>query len=274
MAVVHSFVGQPATADEVVIPTEPVFTYTTTTAPDLTATAFYSVDTETARPLASLAADTVLPIASITKLITTAVYQQSLPDTTQPELITVTNADVNGMGRAGALQVGEVYPRTILPFPALITSANSASALMARSGAGTLVADTNTYARQQGFSNTTIDDAHGLSARNVSTARELAAWFTHISEAAPTVRDITRLKQYLAADNGWINNSPFIHDSRYQGGKHGYTDAAGRTVVAAFTEPVAGGPDREIIYVLLGSDDLVADMARLRQHVTSHASYQ
>lgn len=273
MVVVHSLLGQSATANEVSEAPVPEFHYQTTATPTVTAQTWYSLDVATEQALTAQAADVPRPIASITKLITSAVfYSQYSADT--ESVIAVTESDVLGMGRAGALTPGEQYPLSVLPFPALLTSANTASALMARSGTADLIERTNQYAAAQGFTKTRLADAHGLSDRNVSTAAELAAWFLHVSEVTPTVRDITRLKQYMHDENGWRNNNPFIDDQRYQGGKHGYTEAAGRTVVASFMEPVTGGPDREIVYVLLGSSDLTGDMQALRQHVQAHTSYR
>lgn len=273
VAVVQSLLGQAATADEIAAVPAAEFVYTATTSPVLSARAYYSLDIETGQALATHAADTPLPIASITKLITSAVFQRSIEEYEAGSIV-VTPSDVEGMGRAGAIAPGEEYPLSVLPFPALVTSANTASVLMARSGNGTLVETANTYARENGFTHTSLEDAHGLSAANVSTAAELAAWFVHISDVTPTVRDITRLKQYMYETKGWRNNSPFISDPRYRGGKHGYTEAAGRTAVAAFSEAVPGGPDREVVYVLLGSADLVADMAALRAHIHATTQYR
>lgn len=277
MLVVEMFSGQPVTATSQPPTSVPTFAYATSAVPAVSANAFYALDVASGQPLAMLNADQQLPIASITKLITSALFYSTYLETSaasESAVITVTNDDVAGMGRAGALAAGEQYPLSILNFPALLTSANAASALMARSGSGDLLDRVNEYAAANGFRSTKLADAHGLSAANVSTAAELAAWFTHISEVAPTVRDITRLKQYIYDSNGWLNNSPFISDVRYQGGKHGYTDAAGRTVVASFLEPITGGQDREVVYVLLGSSDLVSDMAVLRRHVQDNAYYQ
>ena len=57
----------------------------------------------------------------------------------------------------------------------------------------------------------------------------------------------------------------------YRGGKHGYTTAAGRTIVAIFDEEVAGRT-YTLGYILFGSTDIVSDVATLRSFITSSAS--
>ncbi len=65
-----------------------------------------------------------------------------------------------------------------------------------------------------------------------------------------------------------MNNSPVITKTGYRGGKHGYTDAAGKTLTAVFTESFRTG-DRPIIYVILGTDDLESAVAVLRESVAT-----
>jgi len=86
--------------------------------------------------------------------------------------------------------------------------------------------------------------------------------------------DITRLKTRAGDYVAWSNNSPVIAED-YRGGKHGYTEAASRTLTAVFSEKTLPlGLERELIYVILGSDNLALDLERLRFAVTSTARFE
>jgi D-alanyl-D-alanine endopeptidase (penicillin-binding protein 7) len=160
-----------------------------------------------------------------------------------------------------------VYTSYELLFPLLLESSNDAAAALERAGTGDLVALMNQSVRAAGARATTFADASGLSSLNVSSAAELATLTQALYSTEPHLFDITRLNQRLGEYVGWTNNSP-VRDPRYLGGKHGYTEAAGRTLVALFNESLVGGEERVLGYVLLGSADLAADVASLRQYVS------
>lgn len=79
------------------------------------------------------------------------------------------------------------------------------------------------------------------------------------------------MPQYIGSYTGWLNNNPIATESGYRGGKHGYTIAANRTLVAVFDETINGHP-YTLGYIILGSDDLKADFLTLRDFVNSSAS--
>lgn len=239
-------------------------------APVVTAQSMIIVDAQTGTSLFEKRADTVHPIASITKLFTAAVWWQ------QADLYatsTITWSDVATDGRAGRLRAGQQYQNRELLFPLLLESSNDAAATMARVAPFPLVARMNELAAVLGATQTTLVDTSGLKDGNVSTARDLARVFRGLQRTEPHILDVTQLPLYLNHVNAWMNNNPFIEDPAYRGGKHGYTYTANRTVVAAFAESLTGGT-REIVYVLLGSDDLEADMRAARAFVHANVSLQ
>ncbi len=133
----------------------------------------------------------------------------------------------------------------------------------------------NAYAQSTlGLSSVAFGDASGLSDENKANAYDLAQLARHIRNDFPHVLDITQLPQYIGTHTGWVNNNPFITDPAYRGGKHGFTYSANRTAVAFFDETLAGGAVRTIGYVLLGSDDLQADMALLRTAIQQNVRYE
>jgi D-alanyl-D-alanine carboxypeptidase len=60
-----------------------------------------------------------------------------------------------------------------------------------------------------------------------------------------------------------VNNSPFIADVDYEGGKHGYTPEAGKTAVVRFRATYGDG-ERMLVAVLLGTDDSKAALKALK----------
>lgn len=237
--------------------------------PRVSASAFAVFDVTTGKVFASRAADQTLPIASITKLATAA----ALMDTADTEaVVTIREVDVAAEGRAGKLAIGEEYTVRELLFPLLLESSNDAAAALERVKAGELTTHMTEVADAAGMNDTVFADASGLSDRNVSTTEDLQRFLTYLASEYPHVLDITQLTSYVGEYSTLVNNSPVLDDA-YVGGKHGFTEAAGRTLAALYTEEV-GGVEHTFGYVLLGSDDLRADTAALRAFVRDSVRFE
>ncbi len=220
--------------------------------PNLSAEAYEVFDVATGEVIFAANENKELPIASVTKLFTAAAVLNSAEADKE---ILIDSVAVATEGRAGKLEIGQVYTPRELLFPLLLESSNDAATAIAE-----VVQPIN-------LADKTMADASGLSDRNVSTAAELAFEARKIYQTKPHIFDITTLKQYVGEYTGWINNSPVINLNGYKGGKHGYTEAANHTLIAFFAEPGLNG--REIGYVLLGSNDLLTDIKELRSIVES-----
>lgn len=227
-------------------------------------------DVESGRVLNAHAPDTPYPIASITKFPAASVFYTRADMTATTTIMWV---DTRPDGRAGRLTVGDTYTLHTLLFPLLLESSNDAAATLVRVYP-TLIDDMNAYAASLDLQNTAFADASGLSARNVSTASELSVIMRDIYDRAEHIVDITGLPSYLNSINGWMNNNPFRDIPGYRGGKHGYTNTAGFTAIAYVDESFQNGHTRTIGYIILESDDLADDMAKLRAYVRDHVVYQ
>jgi D-alanyl-D-alanine carboxypeptidase len=234
----------------------------------LSAEVFRVFDINTGDVVVSVGAEKVVPIASVTKLFAAAelVSTFDLQTTT-----TIEWADVIGGGEAGKLMYGKQYSYQDLLFPLLIESSNDAATTLVRATSGALIEQMNTHARALGATSTTFSDASGLSDNNVSTARDLQLLLTDAYVHEPHVFDISTLTQYIGPYSGWRNNNLIAGYSGYRGGKHGYTTAANRTLVAVFDEQIHGHVYR-LGYIILGSDDLKADFEKLRQFINTSAT--
>ncbi len=236
----------------------------------LPAKAFLIFDVKTGEVLASNNSNAVLPMASVTKIFTasTIIKNMALVATTS-----ITASDVETEGKAGKLKTGEEYTYQELLFPLLLESSNDAAAVFERLTKGDVVAQMNTLVTEAGAENTSFADASGLSKNNVTTATDLAKLTSYLSENYPQVFDITILSKYVGPYTGWMNNNPVVAEANYLGGKHGYTEAAGKTIVSLFAENFSN-EERVIGYVILGSNDLRSDVKTLRKFVAESVKFQ
>lgn len=137
----------------------------------------YVLDEQTNTPLFERNADTVAPIASVTKLMTAIVWldQKSLPMSNRLE---VTEDDLDTLKFTHSrLNVGASLSRADMLHIALMSSENRAAAAMSRDypgGRPAFIAAMNARAQALGMKQTRFENATGLSPDNVSTPRELA----------------------------------------------------------------------------------------------------
>lgn len=212
---------------------------------------------KTGEVLAGSNIDTPRPIASVTKLFTAYAVLQS-KKTSEP--ITITWSDLNGEGRAGKLTYGEQVTLRELLFPLLIESSNDAGEAIERILGKELFTSVDMLHDELALSHTHIEDATGLSSKDVSGVVDLARFFTYLKQTYPQATDITQLNLYVGEDDGLVNNNPARSFSNFTGGKHGFTEEAGRTFVGTFAGARNGG---EIGMVILGSTNLKADIGEM-----------
>jgi len=211
-----------------------------------------------------------LPIASLTKLMTAIVILDAELDPN--ELVPVTQADVDRLRRSHSrLKVGTVLTRDELLHLALMASENRAASALANSypgGRDAFVLAMNLKAQLLGMSGTRFDDPTGLSGRNVSTAKDLAK-LVDAAHAYPKIRDYSTSTSYQVRvgrhSMRFGNTNRLTRNSRWDIGlsKTGYIAEAGRCLAMQMT--LAG---RSVIIVLLdswGKYTRVADAIRIRQ---------
>lgn len=214
----------------------------------------------------------VLPIASVTKLVTAATLRDRFNTTATT---TITWEDIATEGRAGSLMPGDELSLQTLIFPLLLESSNDAATTIENGlDEKNLVLAMNDYAASRDLLNTAFKDPSGLSPDNISTVRNLASLSHDIYFEQPHLIDVSGLPEYLYADYGWHNNSPFVKEPGYVGGKHGYTPEAGRTAIAFFDEYYPDGSRTVVAYILLNSNNLLEDVRTLRQIVSEHTIYE
>jgi D-alanyl-D-alanine carboxypeptidase (penicillin-binding protein 5/6) len=203
-----------------------------------------------------------MPIASVTKLFTAeAVLRSAKKD----EKFYVTYPDIATEGRAGKLYYGEeVTPYTLL-FPLLIESSNDAGVAIKRHLGDEYTSSIDLLKTDLNLSSTTISDPTGLSSRDYSSVSDLSKFYAYLKHTHPHILDITQLRMYIDDNSGYINNDPAREFTNFKGGKHGYTDEAGRTFVGSF---MLDG--KEVGVVLLHSSDLRHDLSIILDYGKSY----
>lgn len=230
------------------------------------------MDQDTNEVLFSKNSQAVLPIASLTKLMTALVVTEAkLP---LDEVLTVSQADVDTeKGSRSRLTVGTQLTRGEMLHLALMSSENRAAHALGRTYPGGLdvfVAAMNRKTVELGMSNTKYVEPTGLSSRNQSSARDLAT-LVKAAHHYPLIRELSTSPEHQVAvghrqvqfrnTNGLVRNPEW--DISLQ--KTGYISEAGRCLV--MQAKLAG---RQLVMVFLdsaGKYSRIGDAERVRKWV-------
>ncbi len=232
----------------------------------------YVIDQDTKEVLFSKNDDAVLPIASITKLMTGIVIRESnLP---MDEPITITAADIDTeKGSRSRLRPGVTLTRGELLQLALMSSENRAAHALGRTypqGLSAFVAHMNSKAQQMGMFDTRYAEPTGLSSRNQSSAKDLATLVAHaandsmLSEWSTSVGmdiEVGHKTLKFKTTNRLVSNPNWVIDLQ----KTGYISEAGQCLV--MQAKIAG---RKLVMVFLDSGGKLsrtADAERVRRWV-------
>lgn len=239
--------------------------------PKISSLSYLVADLETGNIFISQNINQRLPIASVTKLMTAIVADETLGLDSKT---TVTSNAINTYGTQGGLRKGETYSVLDIFYPLLMESSNDAAEALAYTKDRPLfISEMNKKAQSIGLFNTAYDDASGLSPQNVSTVSDLFKLTQYISKYRKYIFDISVEKKKELGKKVWFSNSRFRSDSDYVGGKNGYTDEALKTQVALFEEEF-DKEKRTVVYVLLRSDDIAYDVKMLRDYVHTNVVYK
>ena len=244
---------------------------------DLKSSVAYVIDQDTSEVLLRKNDDAVLPIASLTKLMTALIVKElKLP---MDEMIVITQDDVDTEKHSRSrLRVGTELSRAELLHLALMSSENRAAHALGRSAPGgmsTFVAQMNNKARELGMKDTRFVEPTGLSSKNQSSAQDLAK-LVNTAYADATVREYSTWPKYEVAVGDrtlqYNNTNRLVNNPRWEIGlqKTGYISEAGRCLVMQTT--IAG---RNLIMVFLdsaGKLSRLGDAERVRKWVESVAT--
>ena len=244
---------------------------------DLKSSVALVMDQDTNEVLFSKNPQAVLPIASLTKLMTALVVAEAkLP---LDEVLTISQADVDTeKGSRSRLMVGTQLTRGEMMHLALMSSENRAAHALGRSYPGGLdafVSAMNRKAIELGMPATKYVEPTGLSSRNQSSARDLAT-LVKAAHHYPLIRELSTSPEHQVAvghrNLQFRNTNGLVRDPDWNIGlqKTGYISEAGRCLV--MQAQMAG---RQLIMVFLdsaGKYSRIGDAERVRKWVNERIS--
>ena len=232
------------------------------------------IDQDTQEVLFSKNDHAVLPIASLTKLMTGVIISSAnLP---MDEVLTVTQDDVDTEKNSSSrLRVGASLTRGELLHLALMSSENRAAHALGRTypgGLNAFVGLMNAKAKMLGMKDTRYVEPTGLSSLNQSSAQDLAT-LVNAAHGDPVMRELTTSSGYQVAVGRqtlqYNNTNRLVKSPNWDIGlqKTGYISEAGQCLV--MQTKIAG---RKLIMVFLdsaGKFSRIADAERVRHWVES-----
>lgn len=219
-------------------------------------------------------ASAVLPIASITKLMTAMVVLDATPDLNESLAIGDDDVDIV-KGTRSRLKVGTHLAREEMLRLALMSSENRAAAALSRhypGGREAFVAAMNRKAQALGLADTRFHDATGLTAANVSSPRDLAK-MVNAAHQYPLIREFSTTSEgefsIAGRSQQFRNTNTLVKSPAWEIGlsKTGYINEAGKCLVMQ-----AWLNNKPIIIVLLdswGKMTRIGDANRIKRWVES-----
>jgi len=248
---------------------------THTKSPKLRSSIALIYDERGQRALYTKNADTVAPIASISKLMTAmVVLDAKLP---MDEVIRISTQDMDTLkGTHSRMRPGMTSTRGELLKLALMASENRAAAALARTypgGTEAAVLKMNAKARELGMKDTRFLDPTGLNSGNVSTAQDLVKMVLAAQTYEP-IHKATTSSSHVLEQAGYRpllykNTNPLVRNTSWDIGvsKTGYISEAGRCLVME-----ANIRQHPVVIVLLdswGKSTRIGDANRIKKWMES-----
>ncbi len=246
--------------------------------PSLRSFAALVVDQDTGESLISKNADVVVPIASLTKLMTALVVLDAhLP---MDEMLEIDNDDIDRERHTRSrLPVGTRLSRADMLLLALMASENRAAMALSAAypgGRPAFITHMNAKARALGMTSSHFADPAGLSNETTSTARDLLR-LVNAADAQAVIRDDSTREEGTVLvrrhEMRFVNTNRMVRNSRdwdIELQKTGFTNEAGRCLVMRATTL-----NHTLSMVFLNSVGTLtrfADAKRVREHLEQRAT--
>jgi len=230
----------------------------------------YVVDQNTGEPLFDKNSHAVVPIASISKLMTAMVVLDAKSPMTDQLEVTDEDRDYE-KGTGSRLSVGSVLSREDMLHIALMASENRAAAALSRyypGGRPAFIAAMNAKAKSLGMNDTHFENSTGLSSSNVSSARDLVK-MVNAAYQYPMIRQFSTDRTYdvYTGKRNLVYNSTnalIRGNGSWDIGlqKTGFINEAGECLVMQAT--IHGRPMVMVLLDSFGKYSRFADASRLR----------
>lgn len=245
--------------------------------PKLSSSAVVVIDQVTGEILYEKNANAVVPIASITKLMTAMVALDAQPNLA--EILTISKDDIDLLkGTHSRLAVGTELTREEMLRLALMSSENRASSALSRhypGGREAFVAAMNRKAHELGLSGTRFADPTGLAAANVASAHDLVK-MVNAAHQYPLIREFSTAEEHQVAVKGraqmFRNTNALVKSETWNIGlsKTGYIREAGKCLVMQTW--VNNKPTIIVLLDSWGKLTRIGDANRIKRWIESVAS--
>ncbi len=227
--------------------------------PEIEAKASILFNVEKNKVLYEKEPDWILPIASLTKIMTALIVLENLE---LDEEITVSEKAVKTHGKMGELAVNEKLTVNELLHALLMESSNDAAVAFAekvkeKTGKN-FVSLMNEKVDELKLTSTRFSDPSGLNSTNISTVKELVKLVKY-SFNQPFIWEIMKKPEIDLAGHHWVNTDKLLNKlPNVIGGKTGYTiEAQGCLIIVIEQE------NEKIISVVLGAQQRFLETEKL-----------
>jgi D-alanyl-D-alanine carboxypeptidase/D-alanyl-D-alanine endopeptidase (penicillin-binding protein 7) len=230
------------------------------------------VEDDTGKVLFEKNSAAVVPIASLTKLMTAMVVLDAHQDMNEP--IEIEKQDVDMLKHSTSrVPVGATIPRRDVLQLALMSSDNRAAAALGRTYPGGMEAFRAAVKRKiaaLGMTQTVIEEPTGLSPHNQSSATDLvkmataAANYPEITRITTSSKDLINIK---GREVEYHNTNRLVGAKGWDIGlsKTGYTQEAGRCLIMRIK---AAGKNATLVLLNAGASSVrILDALNIRRHV-------
>jgi poly-gamma-glutamate synthesis protein (capsule biosynthesis protein) len=196
----------------------------------------------------------------------------------EDDIAEVSRKALDTPGRNGGLRKGERVKTLDLIYPLLLESSNDAAEIIAEYfERDSFIRKMNGVADKLKMSHTLYEDPSGLSPNNKSTPSDMFKLAGYINQKRPDLLEITTKRSFSNKKHSWSNIGQFLHKEGFIGGKSGYTDEAGQTVVSLFSLPLGDKSkdtgNRPIAITLLKSRDRYRDVGNILKYLKKNIYY-
>lgn len=239
--------------------------------PEVSAKSFLVADIDTGDVYLERSATTPYPLASVTKLVTGLVANETISFERDIKVTTTMLTKEVGEGKKAKVPVGELL------YPLLMESNNQVADEIAKEY-GTLgfIAWMNRTAHSLGMQHTTFVDPSGIGDGNVGTAEDLYRLAVYLTTKKPFLLTISRQEtKTITSEEGHVftfrNFNHFSTLDSFKGGKVGHTTAAKDTMLSVFTVNDEG-VERRVAIIVLQSENNKQDTEALLSWFTGAIS--
>jgi len=196
--------------------------------------------------------DQVLPVASMSKLVTAFAATDQLSSTTA---INITKAETDVPRDGSGITENETYTLKEILYPLLLDSSNvAAEAMASTTDRRNFLKLMSSYAWEIGMSTAYFADPSGVSPHNAASANDLFALAKYLYDYRSDILALTRTASTsiaattLHGAHDFVSTHPFVTSPDFIGGKTGRTPEAGDTMLT-----IMNIDNQPIAIVVLGS---------------------